>query len=130
MSELSPIYSEYERISSLFRCLNEATLIARQAKLGIKTPSAKEEAEVRHDLESALDQLSHENAGKSSQSFSGMLSQLENEDIDISPATLTVIRRRVKNGLRALTDEDLEVIEKVTDVLDLRSELLFRRIQK
>lgn len=130
MSELSPVYSEYERISTLFRSLNEATLIARQAKLGIKTPSPEEEADVRSDLESALDQLSGENREKSNVSFFGMLSQLEDEDTDISPATISSIRRRVTDGLRALTEEDLEVIEKVTDVLDSTSEMLFRRIQK
>lgn len=130
MSELSPVYSEYERVSSLFRCLNEATLIARQARLGIKTPSPEEEADVRNDLASALDQLSGENSRKSNVSFPGMLSQLEGEDTDISPATISSIRRRVIGGLRALTEEDLEVIEKVTDVLDSTSEMLFRRIQK
>jgi hypothetical protein len=130
MSELSPVYSEYERVSNLFRCLNEATLVARQAKLGLKTPSPEEEDDIRRDLETALDQLSYETAGKSRISFPGVLSQLEDGDMDISPVILSSIRRRVGSGLRALTDEDLEVIEKVTDVLDSTSELLFRRIQK
>lgn len=130
MSELSPVYSEYEKVSNLFRCLNEATLIARQAKLGIKTPSPKEEADIRHDLESALDQLSSQDKGESKASFPGMLSVLENDDMDISPATISAIRHRVSRGLRSLTEEDLEVIERVTDVLDSTSELLFRRIQK
>lgn len=131
MSELSPVYSEYERISNLFRRLNEATLVARQAQLGIKKPSPEEEADVKEDLESALDQLSCESGRKLSNSFSGLLSQLEDGDMDISPSTLITIRRRVEtNGLRALTERDLEVIEKVSDVLDSKSELLFRRIQK
>ena len=130
MSELSPVYSEYEKISNLFRCLNEATLIARQARLGIKNPSPEEEADVRSDLESALEQLSGETAGKSNGLFPGVLSQLKDENMHISPATISSIRRRVTGGLRELTEEDLEVIEKVSDVLDSTSELLFRRIQK
>lgn len=131
MSELSPVYSEYERISNLFRCLNEATLVARQAKLGIKNPSPQEEADVRSDLESALEQLSGETAEKSSVSFPGVLSQLDDENMDVSLTTISSIRRRAATGgLRALTEEDLEVIEKVSDVLDSTSELLFRRIQK
>lgn len=131
MSELSPVFSEYERISNIFRCLNEATLVARQKQLGIKVPSPKEEADVAEDLEAALEQLSSESGGKENNSFSGMLAQIENGDLDITPTILTTIRRRVeKNGLRALTEKDLEVIEKVSDVLDSKSELLFRRIQK
>jgi hypothetical protein len=51
MSELSPVYSEYEKVSDLFRRLNEATLIARQTMLGLKEATAQEEAEVTHDLE-------------------------------------------------------------------------------
>ena len=131
MSVLSPVYSEYERISNLFRCLNEATLVARQAKLGIKIPSPEEEADVRSDLEAALEQLSGESAEKTGISFPGVLSQLDDESLDVSPAIISSIRRRAAiGGLRALTEEDLEVIEKVSDVLDSTSELLFRRIQK
>lgn len=130
MSELSPVYSEYEKVSNLFRCLNEATLVARQTRLGIKTPTLEEEVEIQHDLESALDQLNYENTDESINSFPGMLSELENDDMDISPRTISSIRHRLSRGLRALTEEDLEIIEKVTDVLDSTSELLFRRIQK
>ncbi len=129
MSDLSPLYSEYEKISGLFRRLNEAILIARQARLGIKVPSASEEVEATERLDAALDQLSDPGRGKAA-SYSALLSHLASEDLDISPVTISTIRRRAQNGLRSLTEQDLQVIEKVTDVLDLKSELLFRRIQK
>lgn len=129
MSDLSPLYSEYEKISGLFRKLNEAILIERQARLGIKTPSITEEDQIREKLDSALGQLSDQGGGKAA-SYSGLLAQLESEDFDISPTTITTIRRRAQNGLSTLTEQDLKVIERVTDVLDSRSELLFRRIQK
>ena len=129
MSDLSPLYSEYEKISGLFRKLNEAILIARQARLGIKTPSPMEEDQIREKLDSALDQLSDQGRGKAA-SYSGLLALLGSEDLDISLTTITTIRRRAQNGLRSLTEQDLQVIERVTDVLDSRSELLFRRIQK
>lgn len=130
MSELSPVYSEYEKISSLFRRLNDATLVARQAKLGLKTPSAREEAEVTHDLELALEELSESEAKAPNFSFSEIMSLLEADDVDVSEQTLDSIRLRARRGLRTLTNEDLEIIEKVTDALDSKSELLFRRIQK
>lgn len=129
MSDLSPLYSEYEKISGLFRRLNEAILIARQERLGIKMPSQIEEDRARERLEAALDQLSQEGAGKAA-SYSGLLAQLAVVDSDISPVTITTIRRRAQNGLKSLTEQDLKVIEKVTGVLDSQSELLFRRIQK
>lgn len=129
MSDLSPLYSEYEKISGLFRKLNEAVLIARQVRLGIRAPSPTEEKQARERLDTALDQLSDKGGGKAA-SYTGLLTQLESEDLDISPYTITTIRRRAQNGLRSLTEQDLQVIERVTDVLDSRSELLFRRIQK
>ena len=129
MSDLSPLYSEYEKISGLFRRLNEAILIARQARLGIKMPSPIEEDQAKERLNAALDQLSDERAGKAA-SYSGLLAQLAGADSDISPVAITTIRRRAQNGLGSLTEQDLRVIERVTDVLDSRSELLFRRIQK
>lgn len=130
MSELSPVYSEYEKISSLFRRLNDATLVARQAKLGLKTPSAREEAQVKLDLELALEELSDTEAAAANFSFSEIMALLEADDVDVSEETFDSIRQRAKRGLRTLTNEDLEIIEKVTDALDSKSELLFRRIQK
>lgn len=130
MSELSPVYSEYEKVSSLFRRLNEATLIARQTMLGLKTPSPKDEEQVQQELESALEELSENEKNTSNLTFADVLEQLKNEDVDVSESNLNSIRRRVKRGLQTLTSEDIEIIEKVTDVLDTKSELLFRRIQK
>ena len=130
MSELSPVYSEYEKVSSLFRRLNEAALIARQERLGIRRPSPEKESAVQRELEAALEQLSGENAVRSSDSFFGLLSRLDAEDANISSISITAILRRVRGGLRALTEEDLQTIEKVAEFLDSTSELLFRRIQK
>ena len=130
MSELSPVYSEYEKVSSLFRRLNEATLLARQTMLGLKTPSLKDQNHVQQELESALEELSENEKTTSNLTFADILTQLKNEDVDVSESNLNSIRRRVRRGLQTLTDEDIEIIEKVTDVLDSKSELLFRRIQK
>ena len=130
MSELSPVYSEYEKISSLFRRLNEATLMARQAMLGLKTPSSSEQSKVQQDLELALAELSGKEVTKSGLAFSDIVAQLKNDDVNVSATSLASIRRRVSKGLKTLTAQDLEIIEKVTDVLDSKSEMLFRRIQK
>lgn len=130
MSELSPVYSEYERISSLFRRLNEATLVARQNRLGLRKSSKKESVEVQQELEYALEELSEKQAKKSNLMLSDIISQLKNDDVDVSEQRLDSIKQRLKNGLQTLTNEDIEIIEKVTDVLDSKSELLFRRIQK
>lgn len=130
MSELSPVYSEYETISNLFRSLNEATLVARQAKLGLKTPSPQKVEVLRKHLKNALEQLGTESDDKSKSTFSAIITQLANGELMIQPSTLLKISRRIENSLLSLTDDDLEVIEKVTDALDSKSELLFRRIQK
>jgi hypothetical protein len=130
MSELSPVYSEYERISSLFRRLNEAILLAHQAALGLKVPSEKEQSKVLLALDSALSELGEKEVTASTLTFAEILSQLKEQDVDVSDAALDSIRGRVKRGLKGLTAQDLEVIEKVTDVLDSKSEFLFRRIQK
>lgn len=130
MSELSPVYSEYEKISNLFRSLNEATLVARQARLGLKTPSAQKVEILRKHLKNALEQLGSESSDKSKSAFSAIIAQLTNGELSIQPSMLLKISHRVENSLLALTDDDLEIIEKVTDALDSKSELLFRRIQK
>lgn len=130
MSELSPVYSEYEKVSSLFRRLNEATLVARQTMLGLGSPSSKAQKQVQEELDSALEELSENERNTSNLTFADILAQLKNEDVDVSESNLNSIRRRVKRGLQTLTNEDIEIIEKVTDVLDSKSELLFRRIQK
>lgn len=127
MSEMSSIYTEYERISKLFRYLNEVILFLRQAQLGIKMASAADVATLTANLEKALVEL-----GSKSGSISSpvLLDRLADEDADISSSTLMTIKRRAQHGLNTLTEQDLEVIEKVTDLLDSRSETLFRRIQK
>ncbi len=130
MSELSPVYSEYEKVSSLFRRLNEATLLARQTMIGLKTPSLKDQNHVQQELEAALEELSENEKNTSNLTFADILTQLKNEDVDVSESNLNSIRRRVRRGLQTLTDEDIEIIERVTDVLDSKSEMLFRRIQK
>ncbi len=136
MSELSPVYSEYEKVSDLFRRLNEATLIARQTMLGLKVATAQEEAEVTHDLEEALSQIGGGNktsekseTGKiPNHAFLELLQQLQNDSI--TETSIMKVRNRVRKGLKTLSDDDLEIIEKVTEALDSTSEKLFRRIHK
>lgn len=130
MSELSPVYSEYERISSLFKRLNEAVLLAHQSALGLKVPSITEQAKVQQDFESALQELGEQEVTASTLTFSEILAYLRSEDVNVSDNALNAIRSRVKKGIQNLTAKDIEVIERVTDVLDSKSELLFRRIQK
>ena len=119
-----------QKVSSLFRRLNEATLVARQNMLGLKSPSPNHQRQVQQELESALEELSENEKNTSNLTFADILTQLKNEDVDVSETNLKSIRQRVKRGLQTLTDQDIEIIEKVTDVLDSKSELLFRRIQK
>ena len=136
MSELSPVYTEYEKISDLFRRLNEATLMARQTMLGLKETTAQEEKEITHDLEEALSQISGENksieefddSGIPNHTFLELLQQLKYDSV--TETSIERVRHRVKRGLKALSDDDLEIIEKVTEALDSTSEKLFRRIHK
>ena len=133
MSDLSSAYSEYERVSGLFRQLNEAALLARQVQLGLDHPSAAEQEQARDQLVEALDQLTN-CAGNEEDlcltegvSFKDVCEQAERP---ISRATVSAIRGRISNGLAKLSNEDLETIEQITIMLDSASELLFRRIQK
>lgn len=127
MSEMSSLFTEYERVSKLFRYLNDAILFLRQAELGIKvTPDLNEET-LTANFEKALAELSAQATDVSSPI---LLDRLSDEDVDISSSTLMTIGRRAHHGLNSLTEQDLGVIEKVTGLLDSRSEMLFRRIQK
>jgi hypothetical protein len=134
MSELSSVYSEYEQVSNMFRQLNEASLIVRQAMLGVGTPSDEELRLARDQLEEALDKLSWDN-GESKDKDEGvtlteLLEQAPDEDEELTKQDISNIRRRIKSGLKALTPDDLEVIDRLSAALDLKSEILFRRIKK
>ena len=137
MSELSPVYSEYEKVSSLFRQLNDATLAARQTLLGINPPSNQEEEEIRHQLDEALEKIvesAEDNIPEKDGlefSLSDVLEQVHDEN-EIPIHDLPKIRQRIrgKQGLKALTEGDIDTIEKITEALDSASEILFRRIQK
>jgi hypothetical protein len=135
MSDLSSAYSEYEKVSGLFRQLNEAALLARQVQLGLDYPSAAEQELARDQLVEALDQLTN-CAGNEEDlclaegiSFKDVCEQAQDQR-PVSRATVSAIRGRIGNGLAKLTNEDLETIEQITIMLDSASELLFRRIQK
>ena len=135
MSDLSSAYSEYERVSGLFRQLNEAALLARQVHLDLDHPSAAEQEQARDQLVEALDQLTNCVGNEEDLcltegvSFKDVCEQVEHQ-IPISRATVSAIRGRISKGLAKLTNEDLETIEQITIMLDSASELLFRRIQK
>ena len=134
MSELSSAYSEYEQVSSLFRQLNEASLAARQALLGIGNPSDEELRQMRDQLEEALEKLNQDKEQTNGQdegvTLTELLDQVPDEDEEITEQDVSNIRRRIKSGLKALTSADLEVIDKLSAALDLKSEMLFRRIKK
>lgn len=136
MSELSSTYSEYERLSNLFRQLNHASLLARRVLLGINPPSTEEQRAVRDQLDEALQRLSatRELSGvsptPSTVTLAEVLRQMPGGNRDVSPNDVVAIRQRIKEGLKALTSEDLETIDKITDALDSASEVLFRRIQR
>lgn len=136
MSELSSAYTEYERMSALFRQLNEATLVARRTRLGINPPSLEKQNQVRDQLDAALEKLAavpelHSAAARAEAiSLEEILRQLPGNDHEITPDTVARIRERIKGGLKALTEDDLEVIDKITSALDSATEILFRRIQR
>jgi hypothetical protein len=136
MSDLSSAYSEYEKVSGLFRQLNEAALVARQTQLGLDPPSPEEQEHIREQLDDALGQLSQAaNGGEDVRLAEGVsLGDVWEQDPDehapVSRDTVSAIRGRISGGLEHLTDEDLETIERITIALDSASELLFRRIQK
>ena len=135
MSDLSSAYSEYEKVSGLFRQLNEAALFARQVQLGLEEPSAAEQEQAREQLVEALDHLTNcpdneeELCLAEGISFKDVCEEAQDQR-PISRATVSAIRGRIGNGLTKLTNEDLETIEQITIMLDSASELLFRRIQK
>jgi hypothetical protein len=134
MSELSSVYSEYEQVSNMFRQLNEASLIVRQAMLGVGTPSDEELRLARDQLEEALDKLSWDNGENKDKdegvTLTELLEQAPDEDEELTKQDISNIRRRIKSGLKALTPDDLEVIDRLSAALDLKSEILFRRIKK
>ena len=136
MSELSSTYSEYERISALFRQLNHASLLARRVALGVNPPSDDEQRMVRDELDEALSalgasrELSLRGSVPATLTLEEVLSQIPNSSHDVSTNDVAVIRQHIKAGLTALTPEDLETIDKITDALDSASEVLFRHIQR
>ena len=136
MSELSSAYSEYERLSNLFRQLNQASLLARRVMLGINPPSPEEQRAVRDQLDEALERLSPaqepaaNNHTPEKVTLKEVLREVPSINRDISLGDVSAIRERIKGGLAALTSEDLETIDTITDALDSASEVLFRRIQR
>jgi len=133
MSELSTAYSEYERVTDLFRKLNEAVLVARQTLLGLDPPPPEEQAIIRDQLDEALEKLGRSGEGQSELQVSEGLSLaglMPDDEEEISPQGVSAIRRRIKSGLTALTHDDLEIIDRLSAALDSASEMLYRRIQK
>ncbi|MGB7926406.1 MAG: hypothetical protein WCF57_24405 [Pyrinomonadaceae bacterium] len=136
MSELSSAYSEYERLSNLFRQLNQASLLARRVMFGINPPSPEEQRAVRDQLDEALGRLSPaREMGAASRTpekltLTEVLREVPSINRDISVGDVSAIRERIKGGLAALTSDDLETIDTITDALDSASEVLFRRIQR
>ena len=136
MSELSSAYSEYERLSNLFRQLNDASLLARRVLLGINPPPTEEQRMVCDQLSEALLRLSDPQEVSAAQhkpsalTLYEVLRQFPKGSREVSPDEIAAIRRRVGSGLAALTPEDLETIDTLTDALDSASEVLFRRVQR
>jgi hypothetical protein len=136
VSELSSAYSEYERLSGLFRQLNHASLLARRVILGLDPPSPEEQRAVRDQLDEALERLSPAEEPSAAEraparvTLAEVLREVPSMNRDISPGDVSAIRRRIKGGLAALTSEDLETLDTITDALDSASEVLFRRIQR
>ena len=136
MSELSVTYSEYERLSNLLRQLNRASRVARRVILGVNPPSDEEQRVGRDQLDDALQKLSptrefrHAFHRTMTVSLDDVLRQVPDSRQDVSPHDVNAIRQRITAGLSALTSEDLEKIDRITDALDSASEVLFRRIQR
>jgi hypothetical protein len=136
MSELSSTYSEYERMSALFRQLNQASLLARRVVLRINPPSTEEQRLGRDELDEALRILSTNResstlvSGAPALTLEEVLRQAPNAHSDVSSGDVVTIRQHIQSGLTALTPEDLDTIDKITDALDSASEFLFRHIQR
>jgi hypothetical protein len=104
--------------------------------VGLDPPSPEEQRAVRDQLDEALERLSP--AGESSAAgrvpatvtLADVLREVPSISRDISSGDVSAIRERIKGGLAALTTDDLETIDTITDALDSASEVLFRRIQR
>ena len=87
-------------------------------------------------LDEALEKLSRSGEGQDPLqvsegiSLADLLSQTTDEEQEISPQGVAAIRRRIRGGLAALTQDDIEIIERLSAALDSASEMLYRRIQK
>jgi hypothetical protein len=136
MSELSSTYNEYENMSSLFRQLNNAMLVARRVHLGLSPPPLETQSSVRDQLDSALKKLSEsleiQPSGqiRDEPSLEDVLQHIQGGDREDMTRAFTDIRKRIQGGLKALTENDLELIDAVTAALDQASEVLFRRMQR
>ena len=104
--------------------------------LGINPPSTEEQRTVRDQLDEALQRLSttYESSGASPMpsqiTLTEVLRQVQGGNREVSTNDVVAIRQRIRGGLTALTSEDLETIDSITDALDSASEVLFRRIQR
>jgi hypothetical protein len=136
MSELSSTYSEYENMSSLFRQLNNATLVARRVHLGLSPPPLEKQSSVRDQLDAALKKLSESLETRPSGQFPDepsleeVLQNIQGSDRDDLTKAFTDMRKRIRGGLKGLTEDDLELIDTVTAALDRASEVLFKRMQR
>lgn len=136
MSELSSTYSEYENMSSLFRQLNNAMIVARRVHLGLSPPPIEEQSSVREQLDAALKRLTESLEERPSgqvpdePSLEEVLRHIQGGDRDDLARAFTDMGERIRGGLKALTEDDLELIDTVTAALDRASEVLFRRMQR
>lgn len=104
--------------------------------IGLNPPSPEEQRVVRDQLDEALERLSPTqeltatNRALEKVTLTEVLREVPSINRDISLGDVSAIRARIKGGLSALTSEDLETIDTITDALDSASEVLFRRIQR
>ena len=147
MSEVSVLSQEYKTASELSRALNGALIVLKKVRLGLpgaETITADEVERSRHCLSeilAALRQLvkpaqaGHSRATQDAVARvpGALVTRLREErrgDLDYYLEDLDGIAERLREGVGALTEADVERLDALAAVADAETSSVFRRLMR